>query len=377
MIRYLAPLLFALPSVALAVVPKVTAIHCPDGGIQPQAAVDSTGKVHLVYLKGDEKACDVLYVTSADGGKTWSKPIPAASQPGSAMAVGTVRGAQIALGKNDRPHVIWFGSKEALPTGPGGATPLLYSRLDATGKAFETQRNLITSATGLDGGGSVAADNAGNVYVAWHAPIPGRTGEANRTVWLAVSKDDGATFAPETQMLGDATGACGCCGMRLALDPNGKLNALYRAANSETRDIYLLSPGPGGTYPAEKIEPFATKTCPMSTISMTRFGSTLLAAWDNGGEISVEALDSRSAGTAHPPGTGRNRKHPSVAVSKDNYVLVAWTEGTAWKQGGSLHWQIFDRSLKPFPGESGEAPKLAVWSLPTAFATADGFVIVY
>src|SRR5436190_20291759 len=169
MIRYLIPLLFALPSIAMAVVPKVTAIRAPDGGIQPQAAVDSTGKVHLIYLKGDEKACDVLYVTSTDGGKTWSKPIPAASQPGSAVAVGTVRGAQLAIGKNNRPHVIWFGSKEALPTGPGGATPLLYSRLDETGKAFETQRNLITAATGLDGGGSIAADNAGNVYVAWHA----------------------------------------------------------------------------------------------------------------------------------------------------------------------------------------------------------------
>jgi hypothetical protein len=293
------------------------------------------------------------------------------------MAVGTVRGAQLAIGKNTRPHVIWYGSTVALPTGPGGATPMLYSRLDDAGKAFETQRNLITSATGLDGGGSVVADNAGNVYVAWHAPLPGRTGEANRTVWLTVSKDDGATFAPETQMLGDLTGACSCCGMRLGLDSNNKPIAIYRAANSETRDIYLLTPSAGGTWSAAKIDVLATKTCPMSTMSMARAGTGVIAAWDNGGEISIESLDGKGGGVVNPPGKGRNRKHPSVAISKDNYVLVAWSEGTAWKQGGTLHWQLFDRSLKPYVGESGEAPKLAVWSLPTAFATADGFVIVY
>jgi DNA-binding beta-propeller fold protein YncE len=43
---------------------------------------------------------------------------------------------------------------------------MLYARLDDAGTAFEPQRNLIQVAAGLDGGGSVAADQAGNVYVA-------------------------------------------------------------------------------------------------------------------------------------------------------------------------------------------------------------------
>ena len=46
-------------------------MRCPDGGVQPQAMVDSVGKVHLIYLKGEEGKSDVFYVCSSDGGKSW------------------------------------------------------------------------------------------------------------------------------------------------------------------------------------------------------------------------------------------------------------------------------------------------------------------
>ena len=69
-------------------------------------------------------------------------------------------------------HVAWMGSNQAEPKADGGtATPMLYSRLDDAGTCFEPQRNIIQAHPGLDGGGSVAADPLGNVYVTWHAPI--------------------------------------------------------------------------------------------------------------------------------------------------------------------------------------------------------------
>ena len=46
---------------------------------------------------------------------------------------------------------------------------MLYSRLNDPGTAFEPQRNLLHETGGLDGGGTLAADGAGNVWVAWHA----------------------------------------------------------------------------------------------------------------------------------------------------------------------------------------------------------------
>ena len=37
----------------------VTLIRVPDGGIQPQVAVDSEGVLHLIYLKGDPGSADI------------------------------------------------------------------------------------------------------------------------------------------------------------------------------------------------------------------------------------------------------------------------------------------------------------------------------
>jgi hypothetical protein len=175
-------------------VTKVTVLRVPQEGLQPQTVVDRDGTVHLVYFRGDPHHGDLFYVRSRDG-VAFPEPIPVNSRPGSAIAVGNIRGAHLAVGRGGRIHVAWMGADKAGPRAPGAATPMIYTRLNDAGTAFEPQRNVIQSAVGLDGGGSVCADGAGNVYVAWHAPEPGTKGEENRRVWLARSADDGQTFA--------------------------------------------------------------------------------------------------------------------------------------------------------------------------------------
>src|SRR5258706_5274819 len=135
--KLLLSLIALFPVLALAQAPKVTALRCPDAGIQPQAAVDSAGKGHLIYLKGDDGNSDIFYVTSSDDGRSWSKPIRVNSQPGAAIATGTVRGAHLAIGKGNRPHVAWMGSSTAEPKAPNDSTPMLYARLNDAGGAFE------------------------------------------------------------------------------------------------------------------------------------------------------------------------------------------------------------------------------------------------
>jgi hypothetical protein len=58
-------------------------------------------------------------------------------------------------------------------------------------------------------------------------------------------------------------------------------------------------------------------------------------------------------------------------------TLLVWAEGTGWKKGGSVAWQMFDKDGKPM-AEQGTRDGLPVWSLATAYAKADGnFVVVY
>ena len=116
----------------------------------------------------------------------------------------------------------------------------------------------------LDGGGTVAADGDGRVFVAWH----GRTsdavgGERSRRFFVARSDDDGTTFAPEEPALDRATGACGCCGARAFVDRRGDLLALYRAATLDVeRDMILVaSKDHGAHFEGKSLHAWRVATC--------------------------------------------------------------------------------------------------------------------
>lgn len=348
----------------------------PDGGIQPRVAVAADGAIHIIYFSGDPAAGDIFYV------RNFGKPMRVNSHPGSAIAVGNIRGPQLALGRNGRVHVAWNGSKDAEPKGPGGATPMLYTRMNDAGTAFEPERNVIQLAYGLDGGGTLAANVNGGVFVFWHAPTPGQKGEENRRMWVARSSDDGKTFSPETAASNEPTGACGCCGTAAIASPNGDLLALYRSAtDTVNRDMYLLaSHDAGKTFSNQKIDPWKVGYCVMSSASFSTGRGGTLAAWETLGQIHFGRIDASAGKIAHvlsAPGEGTNRKHPAIVTTASGRTLVAWTEGMGWKKGGSLAWQVYDSSLEP-TGETGHADGVPAFSLIAAFARPDGgFTIVY
>jgi hypothetical protein len=361
--------------------PQVKLLRTPDGGIQPQTALDSRGVLHMIYFSGDAAAGNIEYVRRAAGAKAFSKPIRVNSQPDSALAVGTVRGPQMAVGQDGQVDVVWFGSSKAKPRGPDGSTPLLFSRLNASGAAFTPQRNLVRYAKGLDGGLSVAAARKGDVYVVWHAM--GKTpGEANRRVYLARSTDDGRTFAREVPVSPAALGACGCCGMRAFVDRRGALFVLYRAAGESIhRNMTLLASNDRGrTFRSQEVSAWKLNACPMSTAYLGEGGKHVLAAWEKAGEVYFDTINPSTfqLSSSYPaPGQSSDRKHPAVAANSRGQVLLAWTEGTGWKQGGSLAWQLFSKSGQPL-GAVGHAPGVPVWGLPSVYTASDGnFTIVY
>src|SRR5882672_8543208 len=109
---FVASLLLLANNEARGETAQVRLLRTPDDGIQPQAAVDSKGVVHLIYFKGDPKGGDIFYVRRDPGHDDFSKPIQVNTQPRTAIAMGTIRGAQLAVGKNGRVHVAWDGMGE-------------------------------------------------------------------------------------------------------------------------------------------------------------------------------------------------------------------------------------------------------------------------
>lgn len=357
---------------------RVGTYATPEGGIQPQAVVDSKGQTHVVYFKGNAAGGDLYYTRLTPGGSSRSaNSLRVNSQPGSAGAIGTVRAAQIALGKNDRVHIVWNGLGPKSPNGYPVAYQA-YARMNDAGTAFELQRNLTTWAKGLDGGGTVAADKTGNVYVFWHALADAKD-KSGRTVFLSHSSDEGKTFAREVRANSEPTGACACCGMKAFADSNGVVYVLYRAAGANiNRDTMLLvSQDKGKTFQEKRLDRWKINACPMSTYALTENAGQIWAAWETEGHIFSSYINPATFAVSTPQSVpGDKQKHPFLAPGRNGQTLLAWTEGTGWQQGGSLVFRVIYKD-GTMSGADKVANVVPVWGLPTAFASQDGFLVMH
>lgn len=369
---------FATPNRSVSV-PRIDLRRVPDGGIQPQTAVDHDGTVHLVYFKGDPSEGDLFYARSKDG-IAFSDPIRVNSVSGTAVAIGNIRGARIAVGRRGHIYVAWNGSRRTAEPAQGHS-PMLYTRLNEAGTAFEPERNLIRTGYGIDGGGGLAADRQGRVYVFWHAPVPGHKGEDSRRVWMARSEDDGETFEPERIVWDEPTGACACCSLTAYADPSGRLDVLFRSAQQMVhRDMYLLESKDHGTsFQGADISKWNVGYCVMSSEAFASGTQGTIAAWETEKKVHFGLVNSGPSNMtdATVSSGGTNQKYPSLATNRKGLVLVAWTEGMGWKHGGSLRWQLVD-SIGRMLGNSGAADGVPAWSLVSAYPQKNGdFVVLY
>jgi hypothetical protein len=371
-----------------ATVRPVTFHRVPNGGLQPEAVVDKRGVLHLIYFAGEPSSGNLYYVRSTNDGATFTTPIRVNSLEASAMATGTIRGGQLAIGRDGRAHVVWNGSMAAVPQGSDASdrqlrAPMLYARSTVDGSAFAPQRNLARRSYAIDGGGTIAADTAGNVYAAWHAlPTGDGPGEDRRHVWIARSTDDGASFSEEQPAWREPTGACGCCGMKLFVGPSDRVYLLFRSATAVVhRDIYLLeSTDTGRSFRGALVQPWEIGACPMTSMSLTASASRVLGAWETAGQVYFGEVDARAPRIPSPipaPGADRTRKHPRLAINDRGDAILVWTEGIAWSRGGRLAWQVFDAAGRPI-GAQGSRAGVPAWSFATPIVAPNGgFSILY
>ena len=279
--------------------------------------------------------------------------------------------------------VAWNGTPADAPDAAHfGPEPMLYAPRRC-GRAFEPERDVIADHHGLDGGGAVAADEAGNVWVVWHAPDVGGDGEADRRVWVRHSSDEGKTFSEETAASEAGAGVCPCCGLGAVVLDGGGLAILYRRAkDGMDRDTVLLRRASvTSEFASRVLDPWRVPACVMSTYSLSRAKAGALGAWETEGEIHFAELDGEVAILAAPDGEDARkalRKHPSIARNASGVTLLAWIEGSSFGTGGTLAWQLFDARGEPLAGANHEGESLSPWCLLQALALPSGsFVLLY
>ena len=357
--------------------PLVEHVAVPDGGLQPQAAIDARGTIHLIYYKGEPAAGDLYYVRLPAGARTLSAPIRVNSEAGSAIAAGAVRGGRIALGRDGWVHVAWNAARPVVRDGES-ITPMWYARLAPGGGVFEPQRAIGTHTKNLDGGGTVAADANGRVFVVWHA-MGDTQGEMHRRLVVAASTDAGAHFGSD-QVLANEHGACSCCGMQALVDAAGRLQVVYRTAGDGVhRDATWITVGARGVSSAVTLQPWEWPACPMTNFAIAESRGTLVGAWVVAQQIYTATLnpETRTASAPSAMDGSTPRNHPAIAINRSGDRLFAWIEGANHSRDGSVAWEARDASGVRIGAKSaaGVAPPL---SLVAPIARPDGsFVLIF
>ncbi len=363
---------------------QIDILRTPSGGIQPQALVGNNGTIHLIYFNGEAGAGDLFYTQSKGNDLTWFKSRQINQSPGAAMAIGSVRGAQLALGRDDWIHVAWMGSAKANRAIVNGQeqAPMLYTRFKPKSDKFESERNLLGTAGGLDGGGSLASDSSGRVAVVWHGHIGEAKGEQSRAVFATESLDDGSQFSVEKRISPEGTGACGCCGIKTSYADGGILQVVFRGAAQMTNRAELILSGifDRGNFKVVNSAPWTINNCPMSTAALTQGKSTSFAAWETEGQVywkQLQGIGDYSGKIMEPNNPNKRRKHPAIATNMRGEVLLAWTEGTGWLRGGRVAWQLYDKTGKPLQAIE-RRDGVPVWGLVTVVAKSnDNFALIY
>ena len=378
-------ILFSLPEFTSLWAMDVHFMRIPDSGIQPQVKSDTSGNLHMVYYVGEASAGDLLYVTRDKRSTSWSNPIRVNTNPQAAVAGGTIRGAHMSIGMESRIHVSWFGSAKVSPKPPEGKypqAPLMVTRLNDAGDGFEPERNVMTWTRNLDGGGSIAADQKGNVFVAWHGRGHSKIeGEPGRGIFLATSGDQGKTFTKEVEVKEAPPGSCACCGMRVLIHPMGQLHLVYRGVQQKMRPMIDLWSNDGGkTFQKIVFNPWEIEACPMSSVDLLPMKDGILIASEQAGDIKLnrKPLGQSTLNPLSDQFPKWKGKHPSIATDPTGNLLVTWAEGAGWAKGGTLRWVILDKNGGLIAGnESGKQPEIPVWSFPSAHYFNQQFGIIF
>ena len=345
---------------------EVRLIRLPGDGRLPQAVIDDTGIVHVVYFEGEPRAGDLRYVTRAPGSSAWSEPIFVNSQPGTVVGIGPIDGGQLALGKDGRLHVVWFKL---------GRTEFLYARSNEANTGFEPQLSLATG-KGVEAGPSVAADDLGNVYVFWHT---GEPPEAERSVFVAISRDEGWTFEPARPISSETEGACDCCALHARADDTGSVYVSYRGAGENIRrgQRLLTSRDRGETFSDELIDLWEINACPISTTGLTDGPNGMTVAWETEGQVYFTPTDALASSVSPPGNTEARRRNPRVAVNDRGESLLVWGDAISWQAGGTFHWQRFNAVGQP-TDDFGAGPEIPDGSVPAVVAEPNGlFLVIY
>jgi hypothetical protein len=282
----------------------------PEGAVpyrQPQLAVDGQ-QVAVAFGSGNA----VHFASSVDGGATFSSAVKVAEE--GKLSLGRHRGPRIAISGRNIVISAVVGEK-----GGGADGDVRAWRSTDGGKTWSAAVRVNDVAGAAREGLHAMSAGGGVVFAAW---LDLR--DKGTRLYGSVSKDGGATWSKNALVYESPEGhICECCHPSVKVNAKGEIAVMWRNWLGGSRDMYVAwSKDKGATFaPAVKqgSGTWPLNACPMDggDIAFNAHGK-VWSAWRRDGSVFVASPD----GKEKLAGPG---KDPAFAVSGSKPV-VAWTE---------------------------------------------------
>ena len=277
---------------------------------QPQVAVEGM-RAAIAFGAGN----DIYCITSADGGRTFGKPVKLPSE--GVMSLGRHRGPRIAF--SGGTIVI---SAVAGPHGMGKDGDVLsYRSMDGGKNWSKAVRVNDVESSAREGLHTMVSGPGGMLFAAW---LDLRT--KGTRLYGSVSRDAGATWSKNMLVYESPDGhICECCHPSAMISADGRIHAMFRNWLKGSRDMYeAVSPGDGSAFEARKLGQgtWPLNACPMDGGSIFEGGSV----WRRDGSAYFAANSKAEVEL----GKG---KDPSATMAHGE-LFAAWSDGKAIRTNG-------------------------------------------
>jgi len=190
----------------------------------PDIAVDSTGKLHVVWEDKAPGNSEIYYKRSPDGGATWS------TSKRLTWNEGTSWSPAVAVDSSDSVHAVW---SESTP----GNFEIYYKKSTDGGATWSTSKNL-SSTSGNSFSPAIAVDSSDRIHVAWSDATPGNT-----EIYYRKSTDGGAAWSTSKRLSWTAEASAQPA---IAVDASGRIHVAWSDATTGDSEIYYKKSSDGG-----------------------------------------------------------------------------------------------------------------------------------
>jgi hypothetical protein len=352
-----------------------------EGARDPKLVVSPSGVIYVLAVHGRHGQSQLSLSISHDGGDTFGAPVPVSAEGASISSHG--ENSPVLVVTPTEIYAVWE------QTGAQG-NELMLARSLTFGHHFERPLRLTDKTTpSFNGFSHAAVAPNGDLYVAWLDGRDSPEPEGTFSLYLARSRDRGASFERDVKV---ASGTCPCCRPTIAIGAHGEVHVFWRKVYADNiRDIAVSTSRDGGgafDQPVRvAVDNWRINGCPDSGPTAVSVGGVLYVAWltetspqeagirltwsDDGGQSFRPALDASWAVL--------DANHPSLAVTPEGSVLLSFQGRDAaasadWSPLEPFLMQVERKdalsepiSISPGSGRSGSYPSLATGTAGRVF----------